>query len=321
MFFTPFLYHYKGTTQKVVRVGRYLKLLCIFPGAIGDFILSLPVFKSLKYKVNPDLFELWVDRVNLQLAHHVTFTDKAVALSDTGIDRYPTPNVFFQRIQQFDRVLSWFGTSNIDFVQSVKKVHKQVNFLSFLPDKYNQHLTDFRTGQLENIFGKLNDYKTTPEVCWGTDDYWYAKEFLGNLNNKPKAVIHPGASGLQKQWAIKNFSDVAISLVSDRKMKMFLVQGPLDEKPVSILSSSLENSGIPFKKIQEKSLSRLAAILLHCQVYVGNDSGITHLAAVLGIPTLAIFISTNPLIWRPQGSHVRVLIQPTVEKILSNVPS
>jgi len=278
------------------------------------------VFKSLKYKLDPDLFELWVDRVNLQLAKHITFADRAVALSDTGIDRYPTPEIFFQLIQQFDQVLSWFGTANIDFVQSVKKVHKQVKFLPFLPDRPNQHLTDFRRMQLETIFGELSNYKTIPEVCWSTDDHWYAKEFLGHSQDESRVAIHPGASGLQKQWPINNFSDLAITLANDRKKKDFLVQGPLDNNPVSMLSFSLERAGISFQKIQVKSLSQLAAILIHCQLYVGNDSGITHLAAFLGVPTVAIFISTNPLIWCPRGSHVTVLKRPTVEQVLSSIP-
>lgn len=264
--------------------------------------------------------ELWVNRINLQLAKNISFIDRAVALSDTGIDRYPTPKIFFQLIQQFDQVISWFGTTNIDFVQSVKRVYKQVKFLPFLPDRPNQHLTDFRTLQLETIFGKLSNYKTIPEICWDTDAHWYAEELLGHSQDKNRVAIHPGASGLQKQWAINNFSDLAISLTNDRKLESFLIQGPLDRNPVSMLSSSLEKTGMPFQKIQIKSLSQLAAILSHFQLYVGNDSGITHLAAFLGIPTVAIFISTNPLIWSPRGSHVTVLKQPTVEQVLSNIP-
>ena len=157
MFFFPYFYYDKETTTEVGQVGETLKLLCIFPGAIGDFILTLPVFKSLKHKLGPNSLELWVNRINLQLAKNISFIDRAVALSDTGIDRYPTPKIFFQLIQQFDQVISWFGTTNIDFVQSVKRVYKQVKFLPFLPDRPNQHLTDFRTIQLETIFGKLSN--------------------------------------------------------------------------------------------------------------------------------------------------------------------
>ena len=49
------------------------------------------------------------------------------------------------------------------------------------------------------------------------------------------------------------------------------------------------------------------------RLYVGNDSGISHLAAAVGTPTVAIFLSTDPRIWAPRGGHVTVLEKPTLE--------
>jgi len=68
-------------------------------------------------------------------------------------------------------------------------------------------------------------------------------------------------------------------------------------------------------------LARLGRTLARARLYIGNDSGITHLAAAAGCPTLAIFGPTNPAVWAPRGANVRVIQGkegfPTAEEVLS----
>lgn len=54
-------------------------------------------------------------------------------------------------------------------------------------------------------------------------------------------------------------------------------------------------------------LLEVVSRLLQCKCYIGNDSGITHLAALLGIPTVAIFGASDPANWRPLGPTVKVV--------------
>jgi ADP-heptose:LPS heptosyltransferase len=62
-------------------------------------------------------------------------------------------------------------------------------------------------------------------------------------------------------------------------------------------------------------LLAVATRLKNCSAYLGNDSGITHLAAMLGVPTLALFGPSNPNVWRPVGTHVQVLYNSKLESI------
>jgi ADP-heptose:LPS heptosyltransferase len=55
-----------------------------------------------------------------------------------------------------------------------------------------------------------------------------------------------------------------------------------------------------------EDLYQLACHLAQASLYVGNDSGITHLAAAVGTPVLALFGPTDPAVWAPRGEHVRV---------------
>src|SRR5580700_2938067 len=62
-------------------------------------------------------------------------------------------------------------------------------------------------------------------------------------------------------------------------------------------------------------LYKLACWLAGARVYIGNDSGIAHLAAAVGTPVVAIFLGSDPAVWSPRGSHVAVLENPDVDEV------
>jgi ADP-heptose:LPS heptosyltransferase len=61
----------------------------------------------------------------------------------------------------------------------------------------------------------------------------------------------------------------------------------------------------------------LACWLAGARAYIGNDSGIAHLAAAVGTPVVAIFLTTDPRVWSPRGGHVVVLENPQVEEVVA----
>ena len=66
---------------------------------------------------------------------------------------------------------------------------------------------------------------------------------------------------------------------------------------------------------RDLSLTELAGYLRQCRAFIGNDSGITHLAAYLGCPTIALFGPTDPRIWGPIGRRSRIIWKPKLEDI------
>ena len=73
-----------------------------------------------------------------------------------------------------------------------------------------------------------------------------------------------------------------------------------------------------FKLLTHAPLLEVAHQLQQCRCYLGNNSGITHLAAMLGVPTVAIFGPTDPKIWRPVGPCVKVIHEPKLEDVTVN---
>ena len=121
-----------------------------------------------------------------------------------------------------------------------------------------------------------------------------------------KMVIHPGTGGKSKCWPIERFIQLADSVDHS---EVHWILGPVEcennEQLVKTLQkrTSSKNENL----IINQELDHVTNILAGADLYIGNDSGITHLAAAVGTPTVAIFGSTDPNIWRPLGKHVRIV--------------
>jgi heptosyltransferase-3 len=118
-------------------------------------------------------------------------------------------------------------------------------------------------------------------------------------------LIHPGSGGREKIWAPAGWIILIRRLLEQPRLRLGLIQGPADRSILRRLQESLELAHLlSFDNIR---LGLLAGIMGHAAFYVGNDSGITHLAAACGLPTIALFGPTDPRIWAPRGSAVKVI--------------
>ena len=294
-----------------------MHLLSIIPGAIGDFVLTLPAVAWLKSHLHPDRMELWVARDNLPLARSLGYVDTAEALQDTGIESYPPSQKCLRRMRTFDRIVSWWGSGNTEFVDRIRASHPRVDFLRALPRESGLHLIEFRRAQMDRIFGSTPGFSATPRIQWTRDEDRFAERFWAARPGNPGVAVHPGASGPRKRWPAPHFAEVGRSLARDPSCRPLLLEGPLDGEAVKEVRHGLGEDSVRWETVRIENLSRLAAVLGRCRLYVGNDSGITHLAAALGVRTIALFMDTDPRVWAPRGPRVEVLRRPGVEQVLS----
>ena len=117
-------------------------------------------------------------------------------------------------------------------------------------------------------------------------------------------VIHPGSGGRKKCWPLASFVDVARLLRSSGCEIRFLL-GPVEAETWP--REQLKSLQSEFVVQIAETIGDLHASLDSADLFVGNDSGPTHLAAFRGKSTVALFGPTNPSIWRPLGPRVRVL--------------
>ena len=116
------------------------------------------------------------------------------------------------------------------------------------------------------------------------------------------AIIHPFASSAAKRWPIENFRAVAREI----GIPVCWCAGPPEVLPQEALEHTT--------RIED--LYDLACWISTARIYIGNDSGITHLAAAVGTPVVAIFVNSDPRIWAPRGDRVTVLERPTPAEVL-----
>ena len=121
---------------------------------------------------------------------------------------------------------------------------------------------------------------------------------------KRTVVIHPGSGSESKRWPLSNFLKI-IGRLGERAIAGALVTGEAEEK----MEAELENTALPPNWIwyRRPGLSILAAILSEAKLYLGNDSGVTHLAAACGADVVALFRRDLVTAWEPLGRvHLHV---------------
>lgn len=116
-------------------------------------------------------------------------------------------------------------------------------------------------------------------------------------------AVHPGSGSPWKNWPAERFASFVKQ--RDAAAPWLLVIGPADETAASPL---LDLPGVV--PVRDLPLRSLGALLSQAGLFLGNDSGITHLAAATGAPTLALFGPTDPATWSPLGPRVEVLRSP-----------
>jgi heptosyltransferase-2 len=144
--------------------------------------------------------------------------------------------------------------------------------------------------------GELEPIRPTPAEADA------ARTILASLPERFLA-IHPGSGSARKNWPPDRFAALAEALAPGRSW--LLVEGPADASAVAPLAG---RPGVVLARGLDPRT--LGAVLSRAGLYIGHDSGVSHLAAAWGAPTLALFGQTDPAVWAPIGPHVRALRAP-----------
>ena len=251
--------------------------LLIRSGAIGDCILSFP---ALEHLATGDT-EIWVPSPVVPL---VRFASSVKPLASTGLDLVsvgdlPMPPSLEEKLRTFDSIVSWYGANRAEFREALTRLGVACEFHRALPpEEYCGHATDFFAGQVGAPCALI------PRIP------------LTARGHRDAIVIHPFSGSKRKNWPLASFRELAENL----PYPVEWTAGP-DET----LSSA----------IRFANLADLAGWIAGAKLYIGNDSGITHLAAACGVKTIALFGPTAPEIWSPRGNNVSVLHRNPLDRL------
>jgi ADP-heptose:LPS heptosyltransferase len=288
-------------------------ILIIHQGAIGDLILSLPAFHAIRSAFPKAFIEVMGYPDTLSIIHNRFYADAVSSVnrievtslysSDKGV--HPDLITFIRR---FGSVFLFGGDAQKGAMQKLAAFHPaELVCIKPFPETGPSHVIDFQLEQLKAYGYAAPD--SIPRFFLCEKDREEAKNFLaqqtGANAGHPLIAVHPGSGSRKKNWSAGHYAVLIRELYQSAGGTILIIEGPADRQCTAALLEEI--AGIRPVMAQSPALPVLAAMLLECSLFVGNDSGITHLAAAAGIPVVALFGPSDPRIWGPRGEKVRLL--------------
>ena len=159
---------------------------------------------------------------------------------------------------------------------------------------------------LNHVLDNLAENGLIPDAKWPETDYFARlpeQKGTNSFYTGKKILIHPGSGSRRKNWPVTNFIKI-FGEIETAGMNPEIILGPA-ELNLSESFAGYPPSGSKIHILTD--LSDLMTILKQSCGFIGNDSGISHLAAFTGIPTVVIFGPSSPKRWKPFGRSVEVL--------------
>lgn len=295
------------------------QILLVHQGAIGDLILSLPCFYGLRTKFPSAQIEVMGYPRTLSIIHKRFYADSIVSVDRAWVASLYTEgsalnDELIHYLQRFEKIVIFGGTAQAVVINNIKRVNEQqdVFIIKTIPElPSTQHIIDFQLQQL-SIHG-FDTTNKTPIIYLSPEDVNQAHSFFSqhgfDANRRPCIAIHPGSGSKHKNWGLKNYGALIQELYTRYGEKILIVLGPAEHEELQQLPALLRST--EYVVLNHLDLPMLAAILQRCHLFIGNDSGITHLAAAAGVPTIALFGPTDPQIWGPRGKQVFIVREHT----------
>jgi heptosyltransferase-3 len=288
-----------------------VRVLFLHPGALGDIILSLPAIALLRERLRPS--EITVAG-NLDYLRAVAegYADNVRSLSSLPMPRLfgagPLPAPDLSQWRTFDRIVSWMGAGDASFRANLGAAHGNVIIAGWKPGTgESRHVSQIFADSLAPWIGAASvvrpaRLRPAPDARKGAPQWVQAE---GGKGGEPIVALHPGAGSESKRWPLDRFAAATDWLASNSAMRVLIVEGPAEEGLGERLRDRFRSERVLLARPLE--LPALTAMLSRCSAFLGNDSGIAHLAAGLGLPCVVLFGPTAPGHWAPLGPTIQVL--------------
>jgi ADP-heptose:LPS heptosyltransferase len=271
-------------------------ILALFPGALGDLLCCWPALAALQRTSGAQLTLVARDTWFPVLPEG--------AVRSLSIDRREVADLFASAplagatralFSGFARVESWTGHGNTAFERRLSEAGAgaSVAVHPFRLLRPGEHASAYYA----RCVGIQPLVRTLPlrrgAIEWA-EDLWQRHALSRNA-----LVIHPGSGSVRKNW--EGMPEVAAAWQANGG-RVIALAGPAEDDRARSIPCDVA--------VHDQSLDRIAALLARVECYVGNDSGISHLAGAVGARGVALFGPTDPVAWRPFGDGIRVLQAP-----------
>ena len=266
--------------------------LVFHQAALGDFVLTFPLLQAL-----PGRTEVIAPWSKAWLAQTVCEDVRAMDIELFEFSRLHTPGgpsavspAVAELFSAAERVISFVSNGGDAWSANMARLTPRAKLAFCLPrpsDDWTGHVCDWHRTQLQEQGIDLPDVPAPQRP----------------LTDGP-ILIHPGSGGADKCWPIDRFEHLMTALRDmDRRVLPVLGEVEVERWPKPVLEHWVREHGAALPR----TLDDLYQLIDQAGSYVGNDAGPTHLAAQLGVPTVALFGPTDPQRWKPIGASVTVI--------------
>ncbi len=284
------------------------RILVIRGGAIGDFILTLPAIKLLRDRFPQSHLEILGYPHIAALAETRFYADATRSIESASLARFfakgaELPSELVEYFRSFDLIVSYLFDPDQIFGANLRRC----GTFEFIcgPSKLSE---ETHAGyQLAQPLAKIGLYpRAAAAHLYLTEaDRGAARVFLGD-HARPLIALHPGSGSPRKNWPIKRWRDLGSWILDEiTGSSLLVVGGEADRRQAKELRQSWDISRVQFAV--DQPLPLLAALLADCAMFLGHDSGVSHIAAAVGTRSILLFGPTVPAVWAPTNPNVEVL--------------
>ena len=298
------------------------RILVIRGGAIGDFILTLPALRAIRDAFPQAKVEILGYPNIADLARFAGLADDAKAIEAPALAGFfaaegTLDEDWMEYFGRFDVVLSYLYDPDGIFQNNVRrcrlanpKSDADVKTLTFIqgthrPDENGDvHAAEVLLDPLKQLAVFAADGRPQIRIPRRISD-----------GNRSWLAIHPGSGSLSKNWPIESWRQLIAQIQAKTNWNLLLVGGEAERETFQKLKPTLDDSRSRLEFCAP--LPQLASLLAECGGFIGHDSGISHLAAAVGLPGLVLWGESKETVWRPRSDRF-VLVRH--ENGLRNLP-
>lgn len=316
------------------RFDNLKNILVVRLGAMGDIVHVIPAVKNLRTAFPAAHIAWLVEDKHKDLVEGLSEIDEVVVFPrKRWQSRLKYPHKYFKiisemrmflkklRDKKYDIALDFHGNFKSGLLTYLSNARTRVGFSKGYCKEFNFIFSNFRITPQQKKMHRVDKYLNLlhglgiearyqrPIFSIPDADRLYIDNFIrqSHLNQKPIAIIHPGTSmfGKYKRWPAKNYACLADRLIQELGYSVIFTWGVQEYEIVEEIISLMHcHATIACKT---SSVRQLIGLLQHARLFIGGDTGPTHLASCIGIPTIAIFGPKDPVVYAPYDENAQVI--------------
>lgn len=285
------------------------RILVIRGGAIGDFILTLPALRALRDAYPNARIEILGYEHIAALAENRFYVQHVRSIESATLSRFFAENAELpaelgKHFAQFDLIISYLYDPDLIFEKNLRRCGAREVVRGPAKIDNRSHAACQLAQPIADLGLPISDFAA--KLYPSSEDRHRAKGFVAGLAT-PIVALHPGSGSERKNWSLQNWIDLGNDFLENSAGSLLIVSGEADEDQTRQLESVWQHSRIRFAK--RLPLPDLAAVLEDA-IFLGHDSGISHVAAAAGASCILLFGPTDPAVWAPLNKNTRVIRAP-----------